>query len=217
MIKVNLLYDRSTIKQQAGPVESSTFDNATAFKDIFGDDVGVKQSGGQLSSVLKLLLMLSFTAGLYYFETVQTKANKSLISSKQVELKELKSLLETKKNVVANLESLKDRFSKERLFIEATRNELVKRMHFLRGLDSIQTAVVPNLWLTGVSFSDGVFSVDGQALYKSDLDSFYENLNRVPFFNKVIIVKDSKSQSRASGAFEFSIRTETKKNALGGV
>lgn len=216
MIKVNLLYDRSTTKKAEG-VAPPTFDNSTAFKDIFGDEGGAKQSDGQLASVFKILLMLVFTAGLYFYERQQVKANQSQISTKQVEINELKSLLETKQKVVADLDQLKKRFADERRFIEDTRQRLIKRMHFIRGLDSIQTAVVPNLWLTDVTYGQSVFSINGQALYKSDLDSFYENLNRVPFFDKAIIVKDSKSKTQNAAAFEFSIRTETKIEAVGGV
>ena len=217
MIKVNLLRDRSKAKKEGSLNEAPVVTNSgTAFKDIFGDEEGAKQSDGQIGSVIKIIAMLTFTALLYYYESVQKENNQAAISKKQVEVEDLQNLLADKRKVVENLEELKQRFTRERAFIEATREELIKRMHFVRGLDSIQTAIVPNLWLTKISYDNNAFQIDGQALYKSDLDSFYSNLNRIPFLNKAIIVKDSEVKSQSAGAYEFSIISEIKDAALGG-
>jgi len=217
MIKVNLLQDRSKAKKEGSLNEAPVVTNSgTAFKDIFGDEDGAKQSDGQVGSIIKVVAMLSFTIFLYYYESVQKENNQVAISEKQVEVEDLQNLLTDKRKVVEDLEDLKQRFTKERAFIEATREKLVERMHFVRGLDSIQTAVVPNLWLMKISYDNRAFRIDGYALYKSDLDSFYSNLNRIPFLNKSIIVKDSEVKSRNDGAYEFSIISEIKDMALGG-
>ena len=220
MIKVNLLHDRSKAKQKgaiaSGSQASVITGSGTAFKDIFGDDGEAQQTGGQAQSAIKILIMISFTAGLYYYERVQVKSNEAQIVTKQMEVEEVESLLADKRSTIENLEDLKTRFEDERQFIEATRKELISRMHFVRGLDAIQSSIVPNLWLTNITYDRGSYKIDGRALYKSDLDDFYGKLNKIPYFNKAIIVKDSEAQSQ-NGAYEFSIVTEAKEKALGGV
>ena len=218
MIKVNLLYDRQKAKQESGIIEdASVVVTKSAFEDIFGDDESVRQGDNRLGIVFKIAIMLGFTIALYYYERMQIRQNQNQIAVKQMEAEEIRSLLEAKRGTVKDLELLKQRFSDEREFIDATRKELITRMHFVRGLDSIQTAVVPNLWLTSVSYNDGVFKIDGQSFYKADLDNFHDNLSKVSFFNKAIITKDSGSKLKTSEVYEFSILAEIKKEALGGV
>jgi|GEM_PF-7020867 len=232
MIRVNLLRDRSRSKNAAPASDDSEFKdfqgggagtNTRAFNDMFGDidggQGGGSSAGGssQLESVFKILIIISLPIALYFFEKYQNDNNQKLISTKQLEVRELDSLLLSKNKVIENLEPLKKRFEDERKFIEDVRGKLINRMHFVRGLDSIQTSVVPNLWLTSIEYDGGTFKIDGQALYKNDLDTFYNNLNKIPFFNKAIIVKDSEVRNRSEGAFEFSIVTEAKTSALGGV
>ena len=217
MIKVNLLRDRSKAKKEGALNDAPVMTNSgTAFKDIFGDELEAKQSDGQIGAIIKVLVMLIFTAALYYYEGVQKENNQSIIVKKEAEVQGLQNLLAEKRKVVENLEALKQRFAQERAFIEATRAQLIERMHFVRGLDSIQTAIVPNLWLMKISYSNNAFKINGQTLYKSDLDSFYSNLNRIPFLNKAIIVKDSEVKSQNDGAYEFSIISEIKDKPLGG-
>ncbi len=232
MIRVNLLRDRSRSKNAAPSADSDFKDfqgggegtNTKAFNDMFGDIGGGSGQGGgggggnsQLESVFKILIVISLPIALYFFEKYQNDNNQKSIVTKQQEVRELDSLLLSKNKVIEDLEPLKKRFEDERKFIEDVRGKLINRMHFVRGLDSIQTSVVPNLWLTSIEYDAGTFKIDGQALYKNDLDTFYNNLNKIPFFNKAIIVKDSEVRNRSEGAFEFSIVTEAKTSALGGV
>ena len=217
MIEVNLLYDHSVAKEEQSLSQAPHIPESggTAFKDIFGED-GVEESGSQLEKVFKILLMLSFTGGLYYYERMQIKENRLAISSKQMEVQEAENLLQTKRGVVKNLSELKKRFESETVMIQATKDKLVRRMHFIRGLDFIQTAMVSNLWLTSIRYQKGAFTIDGRTLYKVDLDAFQTNLNKSPFFKRAIIVKDSEVQSVNLGAYEFSIVAETKKEPAGG-
>jgi Tfp pilus assembly protein PilN len=231
MIRVNLLRDRSRSRSGA-PVAGSEFGDfqgegsgtdTKAFNDMFGGiDFDEKKSGGggassQLESVFKILIVIALPLALYFYEKYQNDNNQRAITTKQQEVRELESLLASKNKVIEDLEPLKKRFENERKFIEDVRGKLINRMHFVRGLDSIQSSVVPNLWLTSIEYDNGNFKIDGQALYKNDLDTFYNNLNKIPFFNKAIIVKDSEVRNRREGAFEFSIVTEAKTSALGGV
>ena len=215
MIKINLLNDRSKAKQEGAISNdpSVVSNSGTAFKDIFsGDDI--VENDGQIGLVIKILIMIGFTAALYCFQRIQTGANKAKIAAKQRQVTEIESLLEDKKSTVEDFDTLKKKFQDERDFIKATKKELIDRMHFIRGLDKIQTAqsaVVPNLWLTSLTFENGSFKIDGQALYKSDLDSFYAKLNKILLFSNTIIVKDSEVKTQGDGVYEFSIVTETKK------
>ena len=220
MIKVNLLNDRSKTSKKKNPVSADapeTDEGSTIFRDIFGDDQESISKDSQIDIVIKVLVMLSFTAALYAYERVQKSKGQKAIAMKYEEIRKAEDILKKKETETVDLNILKQRFDDEKKHIEAVRAELITRMHFLKGLNSIQTAMVENLWLTSLSYKNGSFKIDGKTFYKNGLDTFYKSLKKVPFFDKTIIMKDSESREQNVEAYEFLILTEIKKDALGGV
>lgn len=213
MLKVNLLVDKSADRSSKKNSPSEvTGTSSTNFKDIFGDGLEVKSGPDVKEQAAKLVLLFGFLAGLYAYEQVQLDKNKKVISAKNLEVNELQVLLEQKAQSVANLSQLKDERKNQNEHIEDVKSKMTQRMHMLKGLDYIQSAMVKDLWLSSLDYESGAFTLVGLFLQKSSLDQFYKNLNKVPVFNKSLIIRDSESSSGVEGAYEFSIMTKLKLN-----
>lgn len=211
MLKVNLLVDKSAPKQAKKVSSSATSgSNSTNFKDIFGEGLEVKNETDVQGQVLKFILIVGFAGGLFAYEKIQLNKNTKAIAAKNAELNEIKTLLDEKTQSVAGLEELKSQQKEQNEYISQVKSKMIERMHVLKGLDFIQSAVVKDLWLKSVEYDDGAFTLAGLFLQKSSLDKFYDNLNKVPIFKKSLIIKDSESSSGVKGAFEFSIMTNLK-------
>ena len=210
MLKVNLLRDKSAQKNAKKENAAKSSGTNTNFQDIFGDGLEIKGGADTQGQVIKLFLIIVFVGGLYGFEKYQLDSNSKIISAKNIELEDMRVLLEEKTQSVANLEELKQEQTKQNEYIEDVKSRMVQRMHLLQGLDYIQSAVVKDLWLKSVEYQSGAFTLTGLVLQKSSLDKFYSNLNKIPVFNKSLIIKDSDSTSGVEGAFEFSIMTDLK-------
>ncbi len=205
MIKVNLLRSRAVAGKEGVTAQSAG--SAEPIAD-FSLDAGFNTfEYSQMGQLLKILLLVGFVAPLIVFEKMRGDGDKARVNAKAAEVQSIQDIKFQKEEEVAQYVDLGKKKKVFRLRDNELKSVKGERLLAVQSIDAIQTAVPVDVWLTGLSFTNGAVQIQGKTLMDAGLDIFVKNLKAVKGFSNVNVPKDVQIKSDSGRAInEFSVK-----------
>jgi Tfp pilus assembly protein PilN len=207
VIKVNLLKNRAITPASLLDGKSGGATGATGVSTLDGSFDTFESS--LPAQVLKLILLLGFVCSLVVYEKLKGDEGKDLIAQKNAQIESLQAEQLKQEQEVAQYQGLSDK--KESALSLDNELSLIKsqRLKALKGIDTLQSLVPKNVWLTLIRYNKNSLELDGQTLLDSGLDKFVSNIKSESLFDKINVRKDVKAKSTSGRVLnEFKVTME---------
>jgi type IV pilus assembly protein PilN len=185
MIKVNLLSPEK--KEVAGAPEAGAFAEEE------------KEAKINVGAIVAAVLLTVGIIGFLYFSQSNTLDNKQkLLAEKRARKAQLDSVLKT----LAQLEKTKKNLDRKVKVIGELKS---RQTSTVRMMDEVSRALPDWVWLTKMSFSKGVVTLDGRALSNNLIADFINNLDSTGYFVNIRLKSSKRARRRGTEVYDFSI------------
>lgn len=194
MIRVNLLKSR---------VPSSGGEEFQDLAGLGGDSQG-SFAGEGLG--LKVVLLLAFTVGLVGYEYYNISQLKDRRNRMKAQLGQVRAQVEQVRQEAKRSEELNKRSKGLEEEVESLVSLSRQRLQELKALDYLQSAIPEKVWLSQIEYRSQQLDLKGFSVTEDDLNSFVSQIEKKPYFSKVILLKKTENKQKKSPVFEFHIR-----------
>lgn len=177
MIRINLANSRSMAGIAAGS----------------GDVVpgGAVSEQTRRDALTKLLVILLFPAGLYFYEQQNIPSIRGELSRQQRLLTDLQAFNAKAEGSVNEIKKIKEDEKKIQSRISALEKIAKDRFREVKIMDLFQQVIPEKVWLTRVDIKDGKVLLAGLSTSDIDISTFMESLSKSVFLQEVVLVSSS--------------------------
>lgn len=185
MIKVNLLSPER--KEVAGAPEAAAFVEEE------------RENKVNVGAIVAAVLLTVGTIGFLYFTQASTLDNKQkVLAEKRARKAQLDNVLKT----LAQLEKTKKDLDRK---VKVIGELKAQQTSAVRMMDEVSKALPDWVWLSALSYTRGVVSINGRALSNNLIADFINNLDSTGYFLDIRLNSSKRSRRGGTEVYDFSI------------
>ena len=201
MIKINLLKNRGEQTKRS----SGTQINYETSIDSVGQEGGGGSGGATKDTVVKIVVLLIWLAGLMAYESYNIGELDSKIAEKNSEKNKLAADIQMKKPIADKARDLQAQLEDLEARIKSIKDLSRIRLREIKAIDFVQNIIPERVWLSSLAINSDKVDFSGGAMSDENLNRFMEALESKSNFKNVILLKAVEQKSKEGTIKVFDI------------